>query len=364
MMQALPSLSLIILSVSLLLPSTSAAAWNSQQHPLSGPLSLDQDPLASVLSPLSQRYHGAAAKDMLEGGSLLSSRQSSSSTAPRRDPYVATVFSNSSSIWMPRLAEDSDPHQLNLTRANLFAHFTAIAYCSIPDLLVQWNCTRCKQIAGFQPVSVVRDSRWNLLAYIGYYSPPERHRRITCTPSRRPPHALIHAGFYSLWAQSELLPGVTQAVAGLLVLHPDAALYSVGHSMGAAVAQLCALDMKFMYNISHVGCYTYGAPRVGNQAYQELFNLQIAESWRFTHGRDIVPSVPLQYMGFHHVSNEVWLVDVESSAGSETKVLMCDESGEDPSCHNSACYLGLCTSVMDHLTYMGNVAMYQDGPQC
>ncbi|MEW5319665.1 MAG: hypothetical protein WDW38_010805 [Sanguina aurantia] len=267
-----------------------------------------------------------------------------------------------------------------------FAHFTAIAYCSIPDLLVQWNCTRCKQIAGFQPVSVVRDSRWNLLAYIGYYSPLNAivvafrgtdssswgnwienlraWRTDHMYPIPEAPHALIHAGFYSLWAQSELLPGVTQAVAGLLALHPDAALYSVGHSMGAAVAQLCALDMKFMYNISHVGCYTYGAPRVGNQAYQELFNLQIAESWRFTHGRDIVPSVPLQYMGFHHVSNEVWLVDVESSAGSETKVLMCDESGEDPSCHNSACYLGLCTSVMDHLTYMGNVAMYQDGPQC
>lgn len=102
------------------------------------------------------------------------------------------------------------------------------------------------------------------------------------------------AGFYSLWAQSELLPGVSKAVAELLALHPAASLYSVGHSMGAAVAQLCALDMKFMYNISHVGCYTYGAPRVGNQAYQELFNSQIQESWRFTHGRDIVPSVPLQ----------------------------------------------------------------------
>jgi hypothetical protein len=29
------------------------------------------------------------------------------------------------------------------------------------------------------------------------------------------------------------------------------------------------------------------------------------ESWRLTHNRDIVPSVPLQIMGFHHVSREV-----------------------------------------------------------
>lgn len=27
---------------------------------------------------------------------------------------------------------------------------------------------------------------------------------------------------------------------------------------------------------------------------------------RVTHNRDIVPSVPLQIMGFHHVPNEIW----------------------------------------------------------
>lgn len=71
-----------------------------------------------------------------------------------------------------------------------------------------------------------------------------------------------------------------------------------------------------------------------------------------------------QVQGFHHVAREVWVVDVEGSGGgAEMKLLMCDGSGEDPSCHDSACYLGLCTSVADHLNYLG-VSMYQDGPNC
>lgn len=41
---------------------------------------------------------------------------------------------------------------------------------------------------------------------------------------------------------------------------------------------------------------------------------------------------------------QAWLVDVETVGGGvEEKVLVCDSTGEDPSCHNSACYLGLCT---------------------
>ena len=55
--------------------------------------------------------------------------------------------------------------------------------------------------------------------------------------------------------------------------------------------------------------------------------------------------------------------DPSAAGGVERKLLLCDGSGEDPSCHNSACYLGLCTSVADHLVYLG-VHMYQDSDEC
>lgn len=32
------------------------------------------------------------------------------------------------------------------------------------------------------------------------------------------------------------------------------------------------------------------------------------------------------------------------------------EPGESPICHNSMCYLGLCTSIVDHMQYMGELA--------
>lgn len=41
---------------------------------------------------------------------------------------------------------------------------------------------------------------------------------------------------------------------------------------------------------------------------------------------------------------QAWIVDVETPFGSlDSKILVCDGSGEDPSCHNSACFLGWCT---------------------
>lgn len=42
---------------------------------------------------------------------------------------------------------------------------------------------------------------------------------------------------------------------------------------------------------------------------------------------------------------------------------VCDDTGEDPRCHNSVCYLGLCTSVSDHLIYLGS-HMYNGIPAC
>jgi hypothetical protein len=40
--------------------------------------------------------------------------------------------------------------------------------------------------------------------------------------------------------------------------------------------------------------------------------------------------------------------------------VLCDPSGEDPTCHDSVCYLGLCTSVSDHLLYLGRRFYHTD----
>ncbi|GLI65972.1 hypothetical protein VaNZ11_009658 [Volvox africanus] len=287
-------------------------------------------------------------------------------------------------------AVDPPPPELDVGEAFLAGQLASIAYCSHPDLLAAWNCSRCASLPGFMPYRIVYDSVWDLAAYTGYYAPWDavvlsfrgtdssnwgqwaENMRAWRTDHMYPvpdfPHALIHAGFYTLWTGSMLQTTFTQAVSDLMEAHPRARLVATGHSMGGALAQLAGLEFKLFYTATHTSVYTYGAPRVGNLAYQQLFNSFIDVSWRFTHNRDIVPSVPLQLMGFQHVAREVWEVDVEDpryagDGGVDRKLLLCDASGEDPSCHNSACYLGLCTSIADHLEYLG-LHMYQDSDEC
>ena len=73
-------------------------------------------------------------------------------------------------------------------------------------------------------------------------------------------------------------------------------------------------------------------------------------------GTPLSPSAPAQVMGFHHAAREVWLVDTLNhiSGAVEERVLVCDGSGEDGACHAGACVLGLCTSLADHLSYLGS----------
>jgi hypothetical protein len=54
----------------------------------------------------------------------------------------------------------------------------------------------------------------------------------------------------------------------------------------------------------------------------------------------------------------VWVLTFDSGP---TIIGLCDKSGEDPACHNSVCYLGLCTSIVDHMTYLGG-HMYHRNP--
>ena len=71
---------------------------------------------------------------------------------------------------------------------------------------------------------------------------------------------------------SELAPNITRAVRALKEEHPDAPLYVAGHSMGAAMAHICALDLKFTLGFDDVNVYTYGSPRVGNTIFKDFFN--------------------------------------------------------------------------------------------
>lgn len=78
---------------------------------------------------------------------------------------------------------------------------------------------------------------------------------------------MLLAGFYVSYNDSSLEPNITTAVRNMAAAHPGAPLYVIGHSMGAALATICAMDVKFKAGLTDVRLYTFGSPRVGNDIF-------------------------------------------------------------------------------------------------
>ena len=96
-----------------------------------------------------------------------------------------------------------------------------------------------------------------------------------------------------------------------------------------------------------IGVWTFGSPRVGDVGFAEAYAKSLgASTWRVTHAHDIVPSVPIQLMGFHHVPTEVFYAPHLSSGPPA----VCDGSGEDVKCSDGE---WTHTSIVDHLYYLG-----------
>ena len=57
----------------------------------------------------------------------------------------------------------------------------------------------------------------------------------------------------------------------------------------------------------NITTYTYGSPRVGNEAFARFVFEQGDRNYRITHYNDIVPIVPPSRLDYQHVEPEYWL---------------------------------------------------------
>jgi len=92
--------------------------------------------------------------------------------------------------------------------------------------------------------------------------------------------------------------------------------------------------------------------RVSETRLAEAVAKEVSSFWRLTHHHDLVPHVPLEYMGFYHCIGEVFF---PSADPGNLTYIECDGSGEDPTCSNSCAATLQCVSVADHLLYVGFV---------
>jgi triacylglycerol lipase len=66
-------------------------------------------------------------------------------------------------------------------------------------------------------------------------------------------------------------------------------IYITGHSMGAALSTLCAIDLAKLHPIH----YSFGSPRVGNAQFARVFNEKVKRSFRIHNENDPITQFPL-----------------------------------------------------------------------
>jgi len=252
------------------------------------------------------------------------------------------------------------PFDLDLAYNQLMMSYAA--YCPA-DQLQPWDCIFCKNnsaVASFVATSTITNETTNSFGYVGYTGTIAQvvfrgtiaesiKNWITdldaghTTPYPVIPGALVHTGF--LDALNSVKDQVVEAVKNLTYNVNITEIYFSGHSLGAALSVLAAVEIGIDSGLP-ITCYNFGDPRVGNIIFADYFDNHIQTSWRMVNQRDIIPHLPGKALGFWHIATEVWW---PNSTFSE--YMTCDPTGEDPNCSNS---LGiLADSIPDHLHYMG-----------
>jgi len=251
-----------------------------------------------------------------------------------------------------------------------YLFYSYAAYCDAGSI-TDWSCTNWCSGDDYtlSDITTFSDSNTNTFGYVGYNA---AHNEIvvsyrgteatsiqdwiddltfdkTALQFMGVDGAQVHSGFYNCYLA--LQAASQSAVQNLLSQYPDATVYFTGHSLGGAITTIATLDAADNWGLdsSQIGHISFGSPRVGDATFANVFTDMVGSDnhYRVVNDHDIVPHVPLEIQGFHHIPTEVWLHGDDAT--------ICNDSGEDPSCSDS---LLLATSVYDHLHYYG----YAQGP--
>jgi len=241
--------------------------------------------------------------------------------------------------------------------------FSQATYCSV-DSVTQWACPICKQgtLTNFKLTHKFFDPNTNTFGFAGLApaagenvivlsfrgaTPTAGRNWITDLTAHRRPYpglrgATVHKDFYN--AYLSVARQVNRAVKSLLANCQKCHIYITGHSLGGAIATLAAADL---YTVTpDITVYTFGSPRVGDETFASYYDKIVPDTYRLVNHYDLVPHVPQRFLGFRHVSREVWYFNEQ---GPQFK--LCN-GGEDDSCSNSINLHVDENSIRDHAKYL------------
>lgn len=99
--------------------------------------------------------------------------------------------------------------------------------------------------------------------------------------------ALTHRGFTDIYSSAR-----EEILSVLGTLSPDKIVYVTGHSLGGALATLCAIDIAANTAYNAPRLYTYGSPRAGDPAFAKAFSRYVRSSFRYANLFDAATYVP------------------------------------------------------------------------
>lgn len=270
-------------------------------------------------------------------------------------------------------AENLGLASYDLDQAITLANYAQTAYCADEDVM-GWNCTLCRRQTQLKPLAILRNDSTDTHGWVGvdtranhivisFRGTKDLQNWITDLDGFEkaslslpfcdvPGHgAAIHIGFYIAYmsVQQQMLTALQSATQQ----YPSYPVVVTGHSLGAALAVLAALDIGCDAGPGrtprdHVAVYNYGSPRLGNPEFAStVIATPKVTLFRHTHWKDVIPHLPPdEILGYHHAATEMFLQ--EDWDGHTYTV--CDGSGEDPKCSDQFDYPD---SVDDHLSYFG-----------
>lgn len=134
-----------------------------------------------------------------------------------------------------------------------------------------------------------------------------------------PAEIRVEAGFWDAYTTAQGVISSMQQQAFTLLDHYAAAdpaieLWITGHSLGAALSTLFALDVALCRPAIKASHVNFASPRVGNEAFVEFYQRQAAQqdaatrTLRVQNVLDVVPDLPPEALGYRHVS-DVMLIE-------------------------------------------------------
>ncbi|KAH7201300.1 Alpha/Beta hydrolase protein, partial [Fusarium oxysporum] len=108
------------------------------------------------------------------------------------------------------------------------------------------------------------------------------------------PHILVHEGFLSSF--NDLIGNLVLNINDILGHTAPTNIEVCGHSLGGALATLCALWCRLQWPTATITCVTLGSPRVGEENFAREFNNRNILCYRLIFSSDPVAKVPNRFV--------------------------------------------------------------------